>query len=50
VPQVQLIGNGTVYDHERLERAALKHPSHTAFHKTPVSPADEAVGITRFYL
>jgi xanthine dioxygenase len=46
---VQLIGNGTVYNHEGLERAALKHPSHTTFHKTPVSPADEAAGITRFY-
>ncbi|KAI6133682.1 Clavaminate synthase-like protein [Pisolithus croceorrhizus] len=34
VPQVQLIGNGMVYDHEGLESAALKHPSHTTFHKT----------------
>lgn len=49
MPQVQLIGNGTVHNHEGLETAALKHPSHTTFHKTPVSAADEAAGITRFY-
>ncbi|KAH9958966.1 hypothetical protein BC827DRAFT_1269185 [Russula dissimulans] len=49
VPQVQLIGNGTVYNHEGLEQAALKHPSHRTFHKTVVSPADEAAGVTRFY-
>ncbi|KAF8492806.1 Clavaminate synthase-like protein [Russula emetica] len=49
VPQVQLIGNGTVHNHEGLESAALKHPSHTTFHKTPVSPEDEAKGVTRFY-
>jgi hypothetical protein len=46
---VQLIGNGTVHNHEGLESAALKHPSHTTFHKTPVSPQDEAKGVTRFY-
>lgn len=49
VPQVQLIGNGMVYNHEGLESAALKHPSHTTFHKTRVSPENEALGITRFY-
>ncbi|KAF9069345.1 hypothetical protein BDP27DRAFT_1392392 [Rhodocollybia butyracea] len=49
VPQVQLIGNGTVYNHEGLAEAMLKHPSHTTFHKTRVSPEDEANGITRFY-
>lgn len=49
VPQVQLIGNGTVYDHEGLAEARLKHPSHTTFHKTRVSPEDEAKGYTRFY-
>ncbi|KAH7915747.1 taurine catabolism dioxygenase [Hygrophoropsis aurantiaca] len=49
VPQVQLIGNGTVTNHEGLESAALKHPSHTTFHKTKVSEEDEAAGITRFY-
>ncbi|KAK7464338.1 hypothetical protein VKT23_006506 [Stygiomarasmius scandens] len=49
VPQVQLIGNGTVYNHEGLAEAMLKHPSHTTFHKTRVSLEDEAKGITRFY-
>ncbi|KAJ7129256.1 hypothetical protein C8R44DRAFT_829847 [Mycena epipterygia] len=49
VPQVQLIGNGTVYEHEGLAEAMLKHPSHTTFHKSRVSPEDEAQGITRFY-
>ena len=49
VPQVQLIGNGTVYNHEGLAEAKLKHPSHTTFHKTPVSPEDEEKGVTRFY-
>ncbi|KAL4067233.1 hypothetical protein V8B97DRAFT_937829 [Scleroderma yunnanense] len=49
VPQVQLIGNGMVYNHEGLESAALKHPSHTTFHKTRVSEADEEKGFTRFY-
>ena len=49
MPQVQLIGNGTVTDHEGLATAALKHPSHTTFHKTRVSEADEAKGYTRFY-
>jgi hypothetical protein len=46
---VQLIGNGTVYNHEGLAEARLKHPSHTTFHKTRVSPEDEAKGVTRFY-
>ncbi|KAJ3986790.1 taurine catabolism dioxygenase [Lentinula detonsa] len=49
VPQVQLIGNGTVYNHEGLAEAMLKHPSHTTFHKTRVTPEDESKGITRFY-
>ncbi|KAN0100153.1 hypothetical protein V8E55_000137 [Tylopilus felleus] len=49
VPQVQLIGNGVVTDHEGLATAALKHPSHTTFHKTRISEEDEAKGYTRFY-
>ncbi len=49
VPQVQLIGNGTVYDHEGLAEAKLKHPSHTTFHKTRVSAEEEEKGFTRFY-
>lgn len=46
---MQLIGNGTVTDHEGLATAALKHPSHKTFHKTVVSEEDEAKGYTRFY-
>jgi hypothetical protein len=38
-----------VYNHEGLAEARLKHPSHTTFHKTRVSPEDEAKGVTRFY-
>ncbi|KAF9478069.1 alpha-ketoglutarate dependent xanthine dioxygenase [Pholiota conissans] len=49
VPQVQLIGNGTVYNHEGLAEAKLKHPSHTTFHKTVVSQEDADKGVTRFY-
>ncbi|EJC98794.1 Clavaminate synthase-like protein [Fomitiporia mediterranea MF3/22] len=48
VPQVQLIGNGTVYDHEGFSDVTLKHPSHTTFHKTRISPEDEKKGYTRF--
>ena len=36
VPQVQFISNGTFRNHEGLVTAALKHPSHTTFHKIPV--------------
>jgi len=49
VPQVQLIGNGVVYDHEGIAEAKLKHPSNTTFHKTRVSLEDEDKGFTRFY-
>jgi len=49
VPQVQLIGNGMVYNHEGLAEAKLKHPHHKTFHKTAVSDEDEAKGVTRFY-
>lgn len=47
-PQVQVIGNGTVYDHEGLAEAKLKHPSHRGFHKT-VIPIEEDLTFTRFY-
>ncbi|KZT02125.1 Clavaminate synthase-like protein [Laetiporus sulphureus 93-53] len=36
-PQVQLIRYGTVYNHEGLLEAMLKHPSHTTFHKMQVT-------------
>ncbi|KAH9980626.1 taurine catabolism dioxygenase [Russula compacta] len=48
VPQVQLIGNGIVHNHEGLDTMVLKHPHHRTFHKTAVSPADEDAGVTRF--
>ncbi|XP_006453935.1 hypothetical protein AGABI2DRAFT_196515 [Agaricus bisporus var. bisporus H97] len=48
VPQVQLIGNGTVYNHEGLAEAKLKHPSHTTFHKTRIPPEEE-LKATRYY-
>lgn len=48
-PQVQLIGNGIVYNHEGLAEAKLKHPNHITFHKTRVSDEDAANGVTRFY-
>ena len=46
---MQLIGNGTVYNHEGLAEAKLKHPSHTTFHKSRVPPEDEKEGYTRYY-
>lgn len=46
---MQLIGNGTVYDHWGLAEAKLKHPSHQTFHKTVVSDQDTDKGVTRFY-
>jgi hypothetical protein len=49
VPQVQLIGNGTLYNHEGLAEAKLKHPHHKTFHANPVSDEDESNGVTRFY-
>ena len=48
MPQVQLIGNGTVYDHEGIPEAILNHSSHRAFHKTCVTLESEAAGTTRF--
>ncbi|KDN44835.1 hypothetical protein RSAG8_05308, partial [Rhizoctonia solani AG-8 WAC10335] len=48
VPQVQLIGNGTVYDHEGLAEAKLKHPHHRTFHKTAI-PDEDDLKFTRFY-
>ncbi|KAH7924480.1 Clavaminate synthase-like protein [Leucogyrophana mollusca] len=49
VPQVQLIGHGTVLDHEGIIEAKLQHPSHRNFHRYPLSDEDEATGATRFY-
>lgn len=49
VPQVQLIGNGTVYNHEGLAEAKLKHPHHKTFHADAISDEDEKAGFTRYY-
>ena len=52
VPQVQLIGNGVPTEEritQGLDKPRLKHPQHHNFHRTVVSPEDEANGITRFY-
>jgi alpha-ketoglutarate-dependent taurine dioxygenase len=39
-----------VYNHEGLDTAALKHPSHHTFHKTSISPEDEEQhNATRFF-
>jgi len=48
-PQVKLLGNGRVTDHEGIPEAELHHPSHRSFHKTPLTDAQEAAGLTRFY-
>ncbi len=49
VPQVQLIGNGHVTDHEGVPEASLRHPSHQTFHQRPLSAAQEEQDLTRFY-
>jgi xanthine dioxygenase len=49
VPQVQLIGNGSVRDHEGLPEANLKHPTHRTFHQTPLTDEQERSDFTRFY-
>ncbi|KAI0717128.1 Clavaminate synthase-like protein [Earliella scabrosa] len=49
VPQVQLIGNGTLTNYEGLAHVELQHSPHRNFHKTHLSPAEEAQGYTRFY-
>ncbi|KAH8094670.1 hypothetical protein BXZ70DRAFT_992019 [Cristinia sonorae] len=50
VPQVQLIGNGTISNHEGISSITLKHPSHKTFHAPPHLTSDqESRGETRFY-
>jgi alpha-ketoglutarate-dependent taurine dioxygenase len=48
-PQVKLLGNGRVTDHEGLPDVELHHPSHRSFHRTPLTDEQEAQGLTRFY-
>ncbi|KAF9011249.1 Clavaminate synthase-like protein [Cyathus striatus] len=49
IPQVQLIGNGAVKDHEGIPEAMLKHGHHSTFHKTHITPDEESKGATRFF-
>jgi alpha-ketoglutarate-dependent taurine dioxygenase len=49
VPQVKLLGNGRVQGHEGVADVALRHPSHRSFHAAPLTDAQEAEGLTRFY-
>ena len=49
VPQVQLIGHGTIHDHEGIPEITLKHGHHSATHKTHVPLEDEASGVTRCF-
>jgi alpha-ketoglutarate-dependent taurine dioxygenase len=48
-PQVKLLGNGHVTDHEGIPDAHLRHPSHRSFHRVPLTDEQEAGGLTRFY-
>lgn len=48
-PQVKLLGNGRVKDHEGIPDVQLCHPSHRSFHKAPLTDQEEARGFTRFY-
>jgi alpha-ketoglutarate-dependent taurine dioxygenase len=48
-PQVKLLGNGRVRDHEGIGDVTLRHPSHKTYHHAPLTDAEEAAGFTRFY-
>jgi xanthine dioxygenase len=49
VPQVKLLGNGRVCDHEGIPEVDLRHPSHRGFHRDELGDAEESSGLTRFY-
>ena len=49
VPQVQLLGNGPIENHEGIAVATLRHPSQRTFHRDPLGPEQEAADFTRFY-
>ena len=49
VPQVKLLGNGRIASHQGLAGVELQHPSHRGLHRTPLSDAEEAQDLTRFY-
>ena len=46
---MHLIGNGTLTNYQGLAHVELQHSPHRNFHKTHLSPAEEAQGYTRFY-
>jgi alpha-ketoglutarate-dependent taurine dioxygenase len=48
-PQIQVIGHGTVRNHEGIEEITLKHGRHPEFHKTPLSEEEESNNFTRFF-
>ncbi len=48
-PQVKLLGNGRVQNHEGIPDAVLHHPSHRSFHHDPLTDEQEAADLTRFY-
>ncbi|SAM08152.1 hypothetical protein [Absidia glauca] len=49
VPQVQLLGHGTVRDYQGIKERKLTHPNHRVFHQTHLTDEQEAEGKTRFY-
>ena len=54
IPQIRLIGHGTVYDHEGIPEITLRHEHHESFHKTRVpvedeQPKDGSPPATRFF-
>jgi alpha-ketoglutarate-dependent taurine dioxygenase len=49
VPEVKLLGHGRVENHHGIAAVELRHPSHRAFHRNPLTDAEEARGLTRFY-
>jgi alpha-ketoglutarate-dependent taurine dioxygenase len=48
-PQVKLLGNGRVQNHQGIADVMLQHPSHRSFHLAPLSDEQMADGLTRFY-
>ncbi|KAF9444767.1 hypothetical protein P691DRAFT_786088 [Macrolepiota fuliginosa MF-IS2] len=48
MPQVQPVGNGTVYNHEGLPEVKPKQASLTSFHKIRI-PVEDELKATRFY-
>jgi alpha-ketoglutarate-dependent taurine dioxygenase len=49
VPQVKLLGNGPVSQHEGLPDVQLQHPSQRSFHHTPLGDEQERQDYARFY-